>query len=63
MLSVFLLFRHRVLPLVSLYKARENKDLNFNIVINYALKIRDLEASLIDNDKYNKKWTVISNML
>ena len=46
-----------------LYKARENKDLNFNILKNYLTKIRDLEANLKDNDIYNKKWTVISNML
>ena len=44
-------------------KARENKDLNFNILENYFTKIRDLEANLADNDKYNKKWSVISNML
>ena len=25
--------------------------------------MRDLEADLKDNDKYNNKWTVISNML
>ena len=30
---------------------------------NYLTKIRDLEANLKDNDKYNKKWAVISNML
>ena len=45
------------------YKARENKDLNFNIVKNYLTKIRDLEANLKANDKYNKKWAVISNIL
>ena len=36
-----------------LYKARENKSLNF----------RDLEANLKGNDKYSKKWTVINSML
>ena len=46
-----------------LYKARENKNLNFNIPKNYLTKIRDLEANLKDNDKYNKNWTVISSML
>ena len=44
-------------------KARENKDLNFNVLKNYLTKLRDLEAGLKDNDKYNKKWTVISIML
>ena len=38
-----------------LYKARQNKDLNFNILKNYLTKVRDLEANLKDNDKYNKK--------
>ena len=46
-----------------LYKARENKDLNFNILKNYLTKIRDLEANLKASDKYNKKWAVISNIL
>ena len=46
-----------------LYKARQNKDLNFNILKNYLTKVRDLEANLKDNDKYNKKWSVISNVL
>ena len=46
-----------------LYKARENKDLNFNILKNYLTKIRDLEANLKVNEKYNKKWAVISNIL
>ena len=46
-----------------LYKARENKDLKFNILKDYLTKIRDLEANLKDNDKYNKKWTLISNIL
>ena len=36
-----------------LYKARENKDLNYNILKNYLTKIRDLEADLEANDKYN----------
>ena len=44
-------------------KARENKDLNFNILKNYLTKLRDLEDNLKDNDKYNKKWAVISDML
>ena len=46
-----------------IYKARENKDRNLNILKNYLTKLKDLEANLKDNDKYNKKWTVISNML
>ena len=37
-----------------LYKARENKDLNFNVLKNYPTRIGDLEANLKDNDKYNK---------
>ena len=41
-----------------IYKARENKNFNFNIT-----KLRDLESNLKDTDKYNKKWTVISNTL
>ena len=36
-----------------LYKARENKVLNYNILKNYLTKIRDLEADLEANDKYN----------
>ena len=46
-----------------LYKATENKDLNFKILKNYLTKIRDIEANLKANDKYNKKWAVISNIL
>ena len=46
-----------------IYKARENKDLNFSIPKNYLTKLRDLEANLKDNDKYSKIWTVISNMM
>ena len=46
-----------------LYKARQNKDLNFNILKNYLTKVKDLEANLKNNDKYNKKWSVISNVL
>ena len=46
-----------------LHKARENKHLNFDVLKKYLTKIRDLEANLKDNDKYNKKWTVISNIL
>ena len=46
-----------------LYKARQNKDLNFNILKICLTKVRDLEANLKDNDKYNKKWSVISNVL
>ena len=46
-----------------LHKATENKNLNFNILKNYLTKIRDLEANSKDIDKYNKKWTVINNML
>ena len=30
---------------------------------NYLTKNRDTEANLKDNDKYNKKWKVVSNML
>ena len=45
------------------YKSRENKNLNFNILKNYLTKNRNLEGNLKDNDKYNKKLTVISNML
>ena len=37
-----------------LYKAKENKDLNFNVLKNYPTRIGDLEANLKDNDKYNK---------
>ena len=40
------------------YKAKESKNLNFDIIENHLTKIRDLEANLKDNDKYNKKWTV-----
>ena len=43
-----------------LYKARENKSFNFNILKKYVTKIRDLEANSKDNEKYGKKWTVIS---
>ena len=46
-----------------LYKARENKSLNFSILKNYRTKFRDLEANLKGNDKYSKKWTVINSML
>ena len=46
-----------------LYKAGQNKDLNFDILKNCLTKVRDLEANLKDNDKYNKKWSVISNVL
>ena len=46
-----------------LYKARQNKDLNFNILKNYLTKVKDLEVNLKDNDEYNKKWSVISNVL
>ena len=46
-----------------LYKAGENKDLNFNILKNYLSKIRDLEANLKANDRYNKNLAVISNIL
>ena len=41
---IFLIFKN------FLYKARENKDLNFNILKNYLTKIRDLEATLKAND-------------
>ena len=46
-----------------LHKARESKDLNFNIFKKYLTKIRDLEANSKTNDKYNKKRAVISNIL
>ena len=46
-----------------LYKARKNKDLNFNILKNHLTKIRELEANLKASDKYSKKWAVISNIL
>ena len=46
-----------------MYKARENKNFNFNILKNYFTKLRDLESNLKDTDKYNKRWTVISNTL
>ena len=36
-----------------IYKASENKNLNFNILKNYVTKLRDLEANSKDNDKYN----------
>ena len=45
------------------YKARENENVHFNILNNYLTKLRDLEANSKDNDKYNKKWTVINDML
>ena len=45
-----------------MYKARENKDLHFNILKNFLITLKDFEANLKDNDKYNRKWTVISNM-
>ena len=37
-------------------------NLNFKILKNYLTKMRDLEANLKANDKYNKKWAVISNI-
>ena len=46
-----------------LYKARQNKDLNFNILKNHLTKVKDLEANFKNNDKYNKKCSVISNVL
>ena len=45
-----------------IYKARENKSLDFNILKNYLIKLSHLEANLKDNEKYSKKWAVISNM-
>ena len=45
------------------YKAREYKNLNFNILKNYVTQIRDFEVNLKDNDKYSKKWTVIRNII
>ena len=33
----------------------KTKNLTFNTFENYLVKIRDLEATLKDNDKYNKK--------
>lgn len=41
----------------------KTKNLTFNTLENYLVKIRDLEATLKDNDKYNKKWKVISNLI
>lgn len=41
----------------------KTKNLTFNTFENYLVKIRDLEATLKDNDKYNKKWKVISNLI
>ena len=38
-----------------LNNAREKKDLNFSTLKNYLTKIRNLEANLKANDKYNKK--------
>ena len=35
-----------------LYKTRENKNLNFNKLKNYLIKIRHLGANLKDNEKY-----------
>ena len=43
---------------IYLYKATENKDLNFYILKNYLTKIRDFESNLKSSDKYNKKWAV-----
>ena len=56
---------NHVLPIFKnyFYKARESKDLNFNILKNYLTKIRDLKTDLKGNDKYSKKWTVISSIL
>ena len=54
---MFLIFKNY------LYGARENKDLDFIILKNYLTKIRDLEYNLKANVKYNKIWTVISNIL
>ena len=39
------------------------KNLNFNILKKYLTKIGDLTDNLKENDKCNKKWTVISNMV
>ena len=58
-----LLLTHILLIFKSyIYKASENKNLIFNMLKNYLTKLRDLEANLKDNDKYDKKWTVVSNM-
>ena len=51
-----LLINHILLILKNhLYKARENKDLNFNIYKNCLTKITDLEAILKTSDKYYLK--------
>ena len=40
-----------------IYKARKSKSLNFNLLKNFQhlTKLRDLEANLKSNDKYDKK--------
>ena len=50
-----------------LYQVRENRIFNVNMHENYR-KIRKIsdpepETNLKDNDKYNRKWTVISNII
>ena len=57
-----LLLNHLILIFKN-YLYKVNKDLSFNILKNNLTKIRSLEANLKANDKYNKKWTVISNIL
>lgn len=46
-----------------LHKARENKIFNFNTLKNYVTNMRDLEANSKDNEEYEKKWTLISNIM
>ena len=59
-----LLLNHTLLIFKNyLYKTKDNKNLNFNILKNCLTKIRDLEANLKDNNTSNKKWTIISEML
>ena len=41
----------------------KTKNLTFNTLENFLVKIIDLEATLKDKDKYNKKWKVISNLI
>ena len=47
----------------NLCKAGENKNLTFDVFKNCITKIRNSEANLKENDKYNKKWIVISDMM
>ena len=44
---------------ITYIKLEKKKHVNFNILENYFTQIRDLEANLKNNDKYDKKWIVI----